>query len=385
MINKSIGYYTCNGKEFRSKIDALLQSKISGMPVTWNFNDEIYSNYPWHIEPDQSMDYYYDKRARELREKYDYIILSYSGGSDSHNMLESFIRQKLHIDEIITNHISLGSKQLIVENTSIKQSWNFGAEHELQAMPRLKEIHNRIPLTKITVLDVSELILNSIIKDAEWVLGKNDHLSPGHIFRYNYFYFKELKKNFDRNLKIGMILGVDKPKLYIKNDDFYINFSDKVANVITVNEHNTDYTNLSVDMFYWSPETAPMICKQAHVVKKWLEQNPDKQQYWAGINFKVARLYQERFLKPLLYSTWNNNWFQVDKSTDWWYCQFDTWFRTNPEFATHYQSWERGVNLITKTLNDHIIFNSETNLPDSFKVFSKEYYIGKINQYPNNI
>jgi hypothetical protein len=381
IINKDLGYYVCNGKEFRSKINALLYSKLTHKPVEWNFNDERYNEYPWEIEPEHSMDYYYDKRARELREKYDYIIISYSGGADSHNVLESFIRQNLHVDEILTNHVSLGAKSIVVADTSVKNSWNFAAEYDLQMLPRLKEIQSRIPKTKITVIDVSETVISGLTDDPDWVLDKNDHMSPGNLFRYNYFYFKDIKKNFDRNLNIGMILGVDKPKVQIdSNGDCYVSFNDRITNIVTVNEHNTDYTNMGIEMFYWSPETAPMICKQIHVIKRWLEKYSERQKYWDGSNFALGRLYQERFLRPLLYSSWNDSWFQVDKSTSWWYCEFDTWFRTNPEFANQYQAWKRGIDFLTEKLPEYVNFDSNTNLPDSFKVFSKRYKFGNISK-----
>ena len=78
--------------------------------MDWIFHDDAFSKYPWHIEPEASLDQLYDARARQLREKYDYVVLSYSGGSDTHNILESFIRQGLHIDEIVTNHMTTATQ-----------------------------------------------------------------------------------------------------------------------------------------------------------------------------------------------------------------------------------------------------------------------------------
>ena len=106
MFNKNLGYYRCDGIDFQSKVNALLHSKAVNQPVEWMFHQDVFESYPWHIEPSETLDQLYDRRAKELRKQYDYIILSYSGGADSHNILESFIRQKLHIDEIVINHIT---------------------------------------------------------------------------------------------------------------------------------------------------------------------------------------------------------------------------------------------------------------------------------------
>ena len=115
----SSGYYICDGKRFDSKIRACIYSTEFKKPIQWMFHQDIFSTYPWWIEPQETLDELYDKRARELREKYDYIMLSYSGGADSHNMLQSFIRQGLHVDEIITNHVTDATKSVTVLNTNL--------------------------------------------------------------------------------------------------------------------------------------------------------------------------------------------------------------------------------------------------------------------------
>jgi hypothetical protein len=380
MIKKHLGYYTCNGKEFQSKVNALIYSKVTNQPVKWVFHDQVYDSYNWAREPAESIDALYDRRAKELREKYDYLVLSYSGGSDTHNILESFIRQGLHIDEIVTNHMTEATKSVTILDHSATQSSNFAAEHQLQAVPRLQYIYDHLPKTKITTLDVSDVVLNEMSKfdDAEWVVNRNDHLSIGQLFRYNYFHFGNLKKQFDKNLSIGIIVGLDKPKTYIDdNNNFWLYFIDNVANITTVNDFNSDYTNTTTELFYWSNESADMVCKQAHVIKRWLDMNPDKQEYWRNVDYTKMRLYHEKILRDLIYTTWNNDWFQTDKSVNWWHTEFDTWFRTNPEFSKQYSQWESGINYLADKLGDKFILSNGSK-PDSFIKFKKSYCIGKM-------
>jgi hypothetical protein len=383
-------YYKCGNKIFTSKINALIAAKATGRPVDWLFHDDIYKKYSWDVEPDVSLDALYDIRARELREKYDYLIISYSGGSDSHNVVQSFIRQNLHIDELVTNHWSGVSKSTTVLDTTVTENWNINAEHELQAMPRLKELSEKLPRTKITVLDASQTILDSMASydDESWIMNKNDYLSFGHLFRYNYFYFNELKKQFDKNLKIGVILGAEKPRTKIVDNEFYVYFPDNAVNIVTIKDHkvgNDDHDNLTVEMFYWGETTAPIVCKQAYVIKRWLEQNPDKQALWINPTGETVRLYHEKYMRKLLYTTtWNQDWFQTDKSTDWWYSQFDYWNR-HPQFAKEFANWERGINYVAKHLSEWIILNKD-NKPDRFKTFTKTYKIGKMhNEKPRLI
>jgi hypothetical protein len=187
VINKNLGFYKVGNLEFESKIQAYLYANDTKQQVDWNFNDEVFSSYDWTAEPSESLDYFYDKRARELREKYDYLMLSYSGGADSHNALMSFIRQGLHIDEIIVNTLEKGWERFTVIDPTITSSSNNGAEHYLQTIPRLKEIANLIPHTKITICDLTDHVYDSFNKvgDASWVLGKMEALNPIGITRFN--------------------------------------------------------------------------------------------------------------------------------------------------------------------------------------------------------
>lgn len=382
MIDPNLGYYTCDGQKFTSKINAFLHGRATNKPVDWVFHDAEFSKYPWHVEPDLSLDALYDARARELREKYDYVVLSYSGGSDTHNILESFIRQGLHIDEVVTNHMTTATKATTVLDPKVKDSWNFAAEHQLQAVPRLKYIREKLPRTRITELDVSDVVIDSMrttFNDVDWVLGRNDHLSIGQLFRYNYFHFGEIKKRLDRDLNVVIIVGIDKPKCHIDPDgNFWMSFVDGIANITTINDFNVDYTNTHTEMFYWSKDAMPLLCKQAHVVKRWLEANPKYQAGWQGLNIARSRMLQERILRSLLYSTtWDNNWFQANKSTSFWQTEFDTWFHARPDLTREQQLWHQGVSHLENILGEYVLRNDKGQ-PSGLRPFLKPYLIGKM-------
>jgi len=46
----------------------------------------------WTVEPNQDLDELYDNFSRQIAAKYDDIILGYTGGTDSHTILRSFVR-----------------------------------------------------------------------------------------------------------------------------------------------------------------------------------------------------------------------------------------------------------------------------------------------------
>lgn len=382
-MNKKLGYYECGNVEFDSKIKALLHSKQTGLEVKWCFNDKEYYAYDWSVEPELSLDQLYDIRTRELREKYDYIMLNYSGGSDSHNILMSFIRQNLHIDEIVVNTMEKGSKSYTTLNTNVTHSTNSNAEHELQCVPRLKEISQLIPKTKITVTDMTDYFLEQLEKsnDSSWVLDKREGLNPAGMIRFNYLHNDEIRRQFDKDLSMGVILGVEKPKATIFKDRFYLNISDRTTNMLqTVENQYTGYRNSTVEYFYWSPEALDIQCKQAHIVKRWLEANPQYQQYWNSTDpnlFEKMRLYQEPLLRDVIYTTWNTQWYQADKSTRDWYSEFDHWFIDGYKDTKAGNIWLEGVNYLSKELNEWAKFDSN-GIVDGLRINSRNHYIGKM-------
>jgi len=373
-FDRDLGYYVCDGIEFPSKINACIYSQKVNKPIDWVFKNYIHDTFPWQIEPEETLDQLYDRRCRELREKYDYIILSYSGGSDSNNILESFMRQKLHIDEIVTNHITKATEKLTVLNPKIKDPWNFNAEHQLQAVPRLKEIHNMLPRTKITVLDVSDSILTSLDnKEENWVLNRREGISVGMVFRYNHFYFSEVRKQFDKNLKICVIIGIDKPRTHIQDNIFYVRFGDTAVNLSSIVDHN-EYPNAKMEYFYWNDPI--IVAKQAHVIKHWLEANPQLQQLWQNVSHETYRKYHEPWLKNIIYTNWKNEWYQADKALLNWHTEFDQWFHVSMKGTKNYMVWNRGLEYLSKAASKFIVFNN--GRVDGLRTISHSYKIGEM-------
>jgi hypothetical protein len=378
MINKNLGFYVCNGQEFSSKIRALLYSNEVNKPVEWIFNDRIFQSYDWSIEPEETLDELYDRRARQLRNEYDYVILSYSGGADSHNILMSFVRQGLHIDEILVNHFEKTAGKFVDLNPANKDAKNAGAEHYLQTMPRLKEIAPKISKTKITLVDMSDHLfgLMETTGDASWILTKREGLNPAGATRFNYLYLGEVRKKFDKEKSICMIVGVEKPKVMISSQGHLImNFIDRSANQQTVSEHLKDYTNSTAEFFYWHPSCVRMLIKQGHIIKKFLSANPMMQRHWSieHNNFKASRLIHEPILRSLLYSTWDNSYWQADKSTSDWYSEFDLWFSNGYSNSKAVNVWKEGIDYVNSKLSNYVQDNG-----DGLKRFTKRYDMGPI-------
>ena len=380
-MNKKLGYYSIGLQEFDSKIKACqLASKVlekiqASNIVKWHFNDEQFSNYNWSVEPLESLAALYEKRAKHLREQYDYIIVSYSGGADSHNVVMSFLNQGLFIDEIVVTHMDKAMKNYaVVDRNNHSAKYAYSSEYYLQTLPRLEEIRLLSPRTKIRIFDVSDSVFKAFSKhmDESWVFHVREELNPIDASRYNYLQFSEFKTQLDFDKKIAIVLGVDKPivKLDEQTNKFYLCFRDRLANITPIGEYAKDYTNTTIEYFYWSPDACDLLCKQAHTIINWLKQNPGFQKYF--LNNPVSRIISERILRPLIYTTWKSEWFQADKAMFDWHSDFDAWFIESYKNTLEYLLWKKGLFYVSRTCAPFISNNKN---PDGLITFEKRYEI----------
>ena len=382
-INRKLGYYVCDNLEFDSKIRACVHAVEHVKPVTWIFNNDEFNKYDWKTEPVETLDQLYDRRARQIREQYDYIVLSYSGGADSHNILCAFERQGLHIDEIITNTMTKASSRAMVVDPNNRDAYNAPeAEHNLQTLPRLREIAARLPKTKITITDCSDALFDELetAGDASWVLNKREGVNPAGMTRFNYLHFTDIRKQFDKNIRIAMVVGIEKPRTMIQRGDLLMAFSDRTTNMITVAEHLKEYPNATVEFFYWTPDCVEIMIKQGHVIKKFLETNTQWQAQWQtkAVTPEVYRTVHDPLLRSILYTTWDHNWFQSKKAVYDWYSEFDQWFLDLYKDTRAGNIWLEGIDYLENKLSPFVKKLPGAEKVDGLQVVTHTYNLGPI-------
>ena len=368
MINKKLGYYTCNDQEFQSKVQCSLYATQVNKPMAWEFNHDEFSKYRWDQEPTKSLDQLYDRRSRELREKYDYLVLGYSGGSDSHNILMSFYRQGLHIDEIVTNWVFEASKKFTILDPSVTDAWNQNAEYELNTREYLQWISDHMPNTKISLYDCSRQIYESFnkAKDESWVTKSIDPINPAATQRYNIVSVKEIRKQLDIHNSIGIIIGIDKPRSLIIDNKLYLLFYDKIANIAPMAPHLTEYTNSNVEYFYWSPESCDILAKQSHAILNFLKINQSYKHLWGNTAWN-SRQTRDLVVKNIIYTTWDNTRFQVVKPIQDWYSELDYWFTDQFKTLPAGKNWKSGVEFLEKNINQSLLSVTKENKVDLIK------------------
>lgn len=373
--NPKLGFYQFGDKKFFNKVLALIRATQANQFPEWNFNRQIFDSFDWTTEPNTSLRDLYKIRALQLREKYDYIRLEFSGGGDSTTVLHSFIANGIHLDEVIFRYPKTGDRNVSDDPFNYKPE-NTLSEFKYAAQPLLHWTSVHAPRTKIVIHDYTENMLSREYEE-EWVFNTKDYFQPGHCFKHDPFGMIDHQLLADKGKKICMLYGVDKPKICIKDSKWYLYFMDVMAN--HSNGSIGDYDNLSNEYFFWTPDLPELISKQAHIVINWfnLPANHHAQYLcrWPNYSYTQRTAY-EHLIKPLIYPDYDPTTFQTSKPSNSFYNEMDHWFYTNFQDTPQYQRWQAGLRFLVDQI-DKKYFNYEMEKPVGFVGFiSPFYYLG---------
>jgi hypothetical protein len=171
-----------------------------------------------------------------------------------------------------------------------------------------------------------------------------------------------------------VLYGIDKPKMCIKDQKWYLYFLDLQAN--HSNHVPDNYTNITNEYFYWTPDLPELVIKQAHTIKNWfsLPQNTHLQYLARWPNSSIAhRTAYEQMVKPLIYPDYDPATFQTNKPTNSFYNEMDYWFRANFSDTAVYKTQVAGQQLLMDKI-DAKYFNKELGKPVGFVGFLSPFY-----------
>jgi hypothetical protein len=370
--NPKLGFYTVGDKVFYTKPQALIEATNTGHFPHWNFNNEVFGKQSWLEDPEIDLQELYRLRAVQLREKYDYIRMEVSGGADGSVALYAFLLNGIHVDEIVFRYPKAGEKNVTADPYNTKAQ-NTLSEYQYAAKPMLDWVKTNYPKVKITMHDYSLDMLAGGY-DETWVFQSKDYFQPGHTFKHNPLGMIEHRLQADSGKKICVLYGIDKPKICIKEGKWYLYFLDIQANCsVGVVE---DYTNITNEYFYWTPDMPDIVRKQAHMIKNWfsMPQNTHLQYLirWPNHNFAQRTTY-EALIKPVIYPTYDSYTWQTAKPTNSFYNEMDHWFYENFQGTESYKIWEGGLELLVNNI-DNKFFNKEGGRPVGFVGFLSPFY-----------
>jgi len=328
-MHDKLGYYLVGWKKFYNKTLALIESKKTGYDIKWIFNNEIYDNIDWTIPIETSLLDLYKQRALQLRNKYDYLMLYFSGGADSATILRTFVENEIFLDEIVMQLPEPVRKSFTPTDTSER---NFYAEIEYSAIPYLNKIKNKIhPQTKIRYQDFSKPGLEVLKKDfwfEEVPLCTNITISG---------IMRQVAQNTDDHIlkinetgkSVAQILGIDKPLVYFDGKDYYSYFMDTSTYhyVSPVAFNNTEFSESSyfTEFFYWTPDMPEIVVKQSQEIKKNCLSN-SLARFMASEILKRHISEYRSIIHPVIYPSDIEVLFQTEKPTTNIIRSMDEWF-----------------------------------------------------------
>jgi len=226
-------YWKYAGTQYKRKFHAIQAANGDFGNISFHAFDESLTDINFKIEPSQSFEELLDERCFEIRDKFSYIKFFFSGGSDSTTVLNTFLRNKIYIDEIIVFRFS--------SNNNFDEDSN----HEVNkyTLPWLKT--NLPDKTKLSIQDWGSDYFFKLKTKNSWFDTRNTYCCR-----------EILIPNIRGNNFCNLFSG-DSPEVY---------FDGKWK----TNQFDTNgYAELSkfrnIEMFFHTPN---LIIKQAHLLKK---------------------------------------------------------------------------------------------------------------------
>ena len=381
MVTDHLGCYKIGNQKFYSKLAAIQEYSRTGHHPHWDFNEHVFGLLDWTQEPLESLDDLYRQRAQQLRDRYDYIVLAYSGGADSHNVLQSFLKNDIKLDEVVS-YVNL-------EATGDRHSW-MNAEIFRVAAPHMQWVQQHYPWLKYRLIDQTSLIMDYFATDENkysWIYQNNMCVSPNNTIKSQLpMLIKDWSDIIHSGKKFCMLVGLDKPRIFHENGRYSFKFLDMIDISGSV-DSMAGLKPYSDEMFYWTPDLPAIVIKQAHIIKRYLSQDPVSQLPYVSTEKSDLAYRTENDTKywlsnhgvhALIYSDWDPNTFTLGKSPSPILTPRDRWFfdieATNPV----HQNWRAGIRRLWELLPEYWRNGNNTIAGGIKGCWSKDYYLEKL-------
>jgi hypothetical protein len=378
LSNKTNGHYIVNGVSISNKLQAILEASKTKSEIHWNFYDDVFATASTKFNSNNiSLKELYRARAQQLRDSNDYLILNYSGGSDSHNILMTFLEYGIKLDHIYVQWPErLMDKGIYIPNRLDKTNANFHSEWDLVLKKDLEWLGKTHPEIKIEIADWTTTLNEQFYKDDIFANDVSNLPSIARAQKQNTFSPTEGTLAL-QGKRVASIFGVDKPCIAKKGDHWFFYFVDTacMAKPNPDNPYGTEY-------FYWSPNFPNIAIAQAHAMKRYFEINPNKIYLIQALSERAqldptfsARKYYDYYneytqvseiAKLVCYPYWDFNRFQADKpfavldgfkmGTRAW----DNVLTKIPDFDRVQQAWEYHWKSYLKQIDMKFMRNQDT-------------------------
>lgn len=388
-MNTDGAYYYYNNQSFltrESAFEAMLINKDYNSSLEFHFYENVFRNLEWTINPNVSIDTLYKMRAQQLRDKYKYLILAFSGGSDSTQILKTCLKHNIFIDEVqITHHSSLINKvdrNLMMTDSELSQF----LEYDYAVKPLLKYISEKSPNTKITSLDASDFTVEQYQKQKFKHINSDDDVPNNTQKLYSFMPKTTLYYLNYYNMRINnppsescLIRGFEKPIINVTEDrSLVFLFNDMILHSFS----KKIFDNFAIENFYWSPDAPLIPIKQAHLIKEFMEINKILYALVYDSVRKIQKHQDDRSYSPaimierayskIIYPDFDSKTFAAFKPI-----KIPPEFKLLKELSITHHTQEFLKELGQEKENKFSKINNKKQFRSI--LFTKPYYIGKIN------
>jgi hypothetical protein len=269
-LNKH-GYFSVGNQNLYSKLDAIKLSISTGEKVQWHYNDEVFSKQDWTAEPTTDIRTMYRDRAQAIRDRFDYVVVMFSGGSDSTTILDSFIDNGIPVDEILMH-------QWIKYQPDGKDSY-LNSEITYSALPYLSR---KLPMawnTNVRLYDPSDYALKCLndhdFVESSWQ-GMNNVQNLQQISLHHNLEnrFPEYLKLREQGKSIVFVWGEAKPHIEydLEKNKHYFYFEDHYAQAPQPRDQERNDPFCQHEQFFDDPQHPEIKVKQCHLLLQTLKQ-----------------------------------------------------------------------------------------------------------------
>ena len=292
-------YYTYNNKKYKSKWLALQSASDDGFKgfdgyskigVALGNHLKPFSDANWDEEPKDDWIEMCRDRLQKIRDSTPYMIIAFSGGSDSLFILELALKFNIKVDEILIY------RDTMLDNSLFKNGVHVcNYEIDRYAIPFAKKLNIKVTISNSGINNIN---------DYAAVTTPFHYLEEG--FRLNMSITKTLSPYMNRNLKNDkslIIRGISEPQLYFDpSSNLWYN--------LTYDTDNFQALMLPGSVsFFADPDDPKIYVKQCYLLRNFLIKNNlyDVSPQKNFVRYKKALIETTRYLNS--YNTYDSLFF----------------------------------------------------------------------------
>jgi hypothetical protein len=339
------GVWEVQDSTFEKKYDALVYATEINAPVNFNFFNDVWDNFDKKLLGTVPLQELYKQRAQQLRNKYDYLILYYSGGSDSYNILRTFLDNGIKIDEICVKwatKVLERERNIYTPNTEDTSAYNYLSEWDYAIKPVLDELAKTNPEIKIEIVNWMD---DRFLKDPHAMFDFVNHWHDIELPSLATWSPSEAKL-IAEGKTVGNIYGVDKPYVIFGEKETLMYFSDACTAMGPPNPINPT----GVEFFYWAPDLPHLAWEMGYQTMLAQENNPALLDIKFSSKIKKDPVQwnanyqrQQKEMRYVLYDNWIDV-FQTMKPEMMDRSDKHAWIYRDPELKEYRETFHRIMN-----------------------------------------